>query len=177
MNITIDEVKDNEREALANLVKMYCCEWAEYNLFDVDEKGVYPFEQYLHFYFERPRRYCFLARVNGFIAGFALIDDDFVLHSDYDYSMGEFFVMNKYRRQRVGEYMAKFLFDRYKGKWEVGFHPKNTASEKFWLSVIAEYTCGEYTLNRGCAELKYNDGSCGSVISFESKACYRERSL
>lgn len=169
MNITIDAVKDSEREALANLIKMYCYEWSQYNLFDVDENGVYPFEQYLHFYFERPRRYCYLARVDGYIAGFALIDDDFVIHDDYDFSMGEFFVMHKYRRHKVGEYMAKFLFNEHKGKWEVGFHPANITSEKFWLSVIADYTHGEYTLNTGCPDLKYNDGSFGSVISFDSK--------
>lgn len=168
--ITIDKVKDGEREALANLVKMYCCEWAQYNLFDVDEKGVYPFEKYLHAYFERPRRYCYLARVNGRIAGFALIDDDFALRDDDDYSMGEFFVMHKYRRQGVGEYMAKFLFDQYKGKWEVGFHPKNVGSEKFWRSVITDYTHGCYTLDTECERLKYNDGSYGSVLSFDSSA-------
>lgn len=169
MNITIDIVQDSEHEALANLMKMYCYEWSQYNLFDVDEDGVYPFEKYLHYYYERQRRYCYLARVNGFIAGFALIDDDFVLHDDYDFSMGEFFVMYKYRRQRVGEHMARFLFDTHRGKWEVGFHPENKASEKFWLSVIAAYTDGNYTLNTDCPELKYNDGSYGSVISFDSK--------
>ncbi len=169
MNITIEQVKDCEREALANLVKMYCYEWSQYNLFDVDCNGVYPFEQYLHNYFERPRRYNYLARVDGIIAGFALIDDDFVLHDDYDYSMGEFFVMYKYRRQGVGRYMAKYLLDHHKGKWEIGFHPKNVASGEFWLSVIDDYTCGEYTLKTGCPNLKYNDGSHGSVISFDSR--------
>ena len=116
MNITMEKVKDSEHGALANLLKMYCYEWSQYNLFDVDNSGIYPFEQYLHLYFECPRRYCYLVRVNGFIAGFALIDDDFVIHDDYDYSMGEFFVMYKYRRQNVGAYMAKYLFDTYKGR-------------------------------------------------------------
>ncbi len=169
MDISIDRVKDSEHEALANLMKMYCYEWSQYNLFDVDDNGVYPFEQYLHFYFERPRRYCYFARVNGVIAGFALIDDDFVIHDDFDFSMGEFFVMYKYRRQRVGEYMAKLLFDQHKGKWEIGFHPKNIASGKFWLSVVSDYTSGHYTLDTECSKLSYNDGSNGSVISFDSK--------
>ena len=169
MDITIDEVKDSEYETLANLVKMYCYEWSQYNLFDVDENGVYPFEQYLHLYFERSRRYSYLVRVNGFIAGFALIDDDFVIHNDYDYSMGEFFVMHKYRRLKVGRYMANFLFDKHKGMWEVGFHPKNTTSENFWLSVISDYTNKNYTLNKECSKLTYNDGSRGSVISFDSR--------
>lgn len=69
----------------------------------------------------------------------------------------------------MGGYMAKYLFDEYRGKWEVGFHPKNTASEKFWLSVVADYTGGDYTLNRECPNLKYNDGSLGNIISFDSR--------
>lgn len=147
---------------------MYCCEWSQYNLCDVDENAVYPFEKYLHTYFEKPRRRCFLLRVDDLPAGFALIDDDFVLHRDFDYSMGEFFVLPKYRRRGLGAYLAKSLFDLLPGKWELGFHPANIGSEKFWLAVVDDYTDGKFTLARACPEFRFPDGSFGSVMAFES---------
>ena len=55
MDISIDRVKDSEHEALANLMKMYCYEWSQYNLFDhavwTDGSGSTPCTGYYkHFY-------------------------------------------------------------------------------------------------------------------------------
>lgn len=41
--------------------------------------------------------------------------------------MGQFVVMKKYRRLGVGCQAAIFIFDRFAGKWEVRFAPKNSA--------------------------------------------------
>ncbi len=168
MNITVDIVGPDEHGAFQNLLKMYCYEWSQYNLFDVDKHGVFPFERCVHGFFEDPLCHCFLVRVDGVLAGLAIIDHDFALHKDYDYSMGEFFVMHKYRRLGVGGFTARTLFDKYPGKWEVGFHPANITSEKFWLRTVYEYTGGDYTLDRDCPGLSYHDGSRGSVLSFDN---------
>ncbi len=58
--------------------------------------------------------------------------------------MSEFFVMRKYRRQRVGEGAARALFDRFPGRWEVSEVPENPGAQAFWRKVIAEYTGGCY---------------------------------
>ena len=120
MDITINEVQKSEEPILLNLVKMSCYEWSQYNLFDVNEKGEYPFEKYLPMYFENSRRHCFFVKADGILAGFALIDDDFAVNQNSDYSMGEFFVMYKYRRNGIGKIMAEYLFNQFRGKWEVG---------------------------------------------------------
>lgn len=168
MDIRIAEISKDEIPILMNLVKMYCYEWSQYNLFDVDEKGEYPYEKYVPLGFGMPRRRHFFVRADGKLAGFAFIDPDFAVHKDYDYSMGEFFVMHKYRRHGVGRTLAVTLFDRFPGKWEVGFHPHNVTSEKFWMRVVSDYTNGRYTLNRDCAGLHYNDGTLGCVLSFDN---------
>lgn len=136
----------------------------------MDEHGVYPFERYVHAYFELPGRYAYFARVDGTLAGFALVDTDFAVHKDFDHSMGEFFVMHKYRRNGVGRVMATTVFEQHKGNWEVGFHPKNTTSEKFWLRTVGDYTNGRYSITRQCPGLHYNDGSYGTVLAFNNSA-------
>lgn len=169
MYISISEILPDEQPALANLIKMYCYEWSQYNLFDVDEQGVYPFEKYVNLCFEKPKHYNNFIRVDGILAGFALIDDDFAVSKESDYSMGEFFVMYKYRRFGVGKYAATYLFDRYPGKWEIGFHPNNTNSVKFWTNILNDYTHYNYTLHSNCTGLTYHDGSLGNVITFDNR--------
>lgn len=168
MNITVTKLTAGEHTALSNLMKMYCYEWSQYNLFDVDQDGVFPFERSVPSYLNRPRCLCYLVRVDGMLAGFAIIDDDFALRGDGDYAMGEFFVMHKYRRMGVGSRLATTLFDAHRGKWELGFHPRNAGSEKFWLHLIAAYTGGRFTLTRDCPSLRYHDGCLGSVIAFDN---------
>lgn len=168
INIEIKEISITEKPILENMMKMYCYEWSQYNLFDIDEKGQFPFEKYLHYYFEKPNRYNYFILVNGILAGFALVDDDFPIKNNSDYSLGEFFIMYKYRRLGIGSYLANYLFDKYKGKWQIGFHPHNIISNSFWIKVVSEYTNGNFELVKNCDGLKYNDGSFGSVLIFNS---------
>jgi predicted acetyltransferase len=166
MNFTVERIQPENRAALDNMVKMYCCEWSQYNQMDMDENGCYPFEKYVGFYFTKPHRDCWYLRADGKLAGFALIDDDFAVGGDSEYSMGEFFVIPKYRRLGAGRFLAETLFNQYPGKWEVGFHPHNIASVKFWTKVISEYTHGACVLHESCTGLDYQDGTLGSVLTF-----------
>jgi len=58
--------------------------------------------------------------------------------------MDDFFVMRKYRRAGAGTMLARWCFDRFRGHWEVGEMPQNTAAQAFWRKVIAEYTGERY---------------------------------
>lgn len=168
--IEILEVKkeSDQQQTLKNLLKMYCYEWSQYNLIDVNDKGEFKFEYHLSRYWTEEQCHAFLVRISGKWAGFVLIDRDFNLHKDYDYAMAEFFIMHKYRRTGAGSYVAKKILDRYPGSWEMGLHPKNITSVKFWDHVIGLYTNGHYELVNSCPELVYADGTLGDVLSFRN---------
>jgi predicted acetyltransferase len=82
--------------------------------------------------------------------------------------MAEFFVMHAYRHCGIGRYVATRLFDRFGGVWEIGCHPNNLSSVRFWKQVIGNYTLENYKLMLSCPELKYHDGTLGNVISFHT---------
>lgn len=168
MNIEVVKVPLEEKSILKNLLKMYCYEWSQYNKIDVNDQGEYQFEYHISDYWDKENHYPFFIKVNGILAGFILIDDDFVLHSNYDYAMAEFFVMHKYRRGGVGRYAAKAVFDMFHGKWEIGEHPHNIASVRFWESIVNEYTDGKYEIIKSCPDYVYHDGTCGDIILFEN---------
>ena len=160
---------------LENLTKMYCYEWSQYTGMEVDEQGRYVFEKYLPTYWQRPDRKAFLLRCEQKAAaprwaGFALMDQDFICHPDFDYSLAEFFVMHKYRRHGAGRWMAQTLFARYPGRWELGRNPKNQTAYAFWEHVVADFTAGRYELTLACPAHRYADGTLGDVFAFDSAA-------
>lgn len=167
MNVQVVKVPLEEKKILGNLLKMYCYEWSQYNKFDVNDQGEYEFEKHISDFWDKENHYPFFIKVNGILAGFVLIDDDFVLHQNYDYAMSEFFIMHKYRRAGVGRYAAKAIFNMFHGKWEIGRHPHNIASVKFWNSIVDEYTDGKYEIVESCKDFMYHDGTYGDIISFE----------
>lgn len=168
MNVEILRVPLEEKHILNNLLKMYCYEWSQYNGFDVNIQGEYEFEYHLSVFWEKENHYPFYIKVNGVLAGFVLIDDDFAVHLNYDYAISEFFIMYKYRRAGVGRYVANSVFDMFHGKWEIVRHPSNIVSVGFWDSVVADYTNGSYEIIKSCQDFIYHDGTCADIISFEN---------
>jgi predicted acetyltransferase len=67
--------------------------------------------------------------------------------------------MLKYRRKGIGSYVAKKVFDMHKGQWEVLQLPTNVRAQKFWKTIISEYTNGAY---KECGSIA--DGSIGFLF-------------
>lgn len=168
MNVEVVKVPIEEKQVLGNLFKMYCYEWSQYIKHDVNNQGEYEFEYDLPNFFVKKNRYPFFIKVNGILAGFVLVADDFEVHMDSDYNISEFFVMHKYRQAGVGRYAAKTVFDMFHGKWEIARHPHNIPSVRFWDCIVAEYTHGKYEIIKSCKDFIYKDGTLGDIISFEN---------
>ena len=62
-----------------------------------------------------------------------------------DYRMSEFFVLSKYRRLGIGRDAAQLILNRFSGQWEVTEYLRNDGAVRFWRSIIAAYTRGQYT--------------------------------
>jgi len=168
MNIEIEKVIFEEKQILNNLLKMYCYEWSQYNNIDVDNQGSFEYEYHISDYWDKENHFPFFIKVNGILAGFVLIDDEFDLHLNYDYAMSEFFIMYKYRQTGVGRYVANAVFDMFHGKWELKRHPHNIASVRFWDNIVSDYTGGKYEIIKSCQDVVYQDGTCADIISFEN---------
>ncbi len=78
-----------------------------------------------------------LIRVDGIPAGFAMVARPPHAHRSVDFRMEDFFVLNRWRRSGVGRAAAAAVFERYPGRWEMGWLAKNVAADKFWRCVIA----------------------------------------
>lgn len=144
MDITLHLMSVDEKALLIRMMELYNYEFSAFSNDDINEYGFYGYD-HIDDYWNEKGRFPYLIRVDGKIAGFALICP----HCDYREEadarcFGEFFVMLKYRRMGVGKQVATQLFDLHRGHWEVCYWKNNVPAGLFWKKVIEEYTNEHY---------------------------------
>ena len=167
MNIKIEPIKIEEKEIIRNLLEKYDYEFSQYDNRDVNDLGLYGYE-YLDNCWTEENWFPFFIRVNGKLAGFVVVTDYLEVKLDTNYALSDFFIMYKYRRLGIGKYVLKYILEKFKGKWQLKFHPKNEISAKFWINTIQEFTCGEYEVIENDPTTAYEDGTIGKVLVFNS---------
>ena len=141
MRVTLQQATDEDLPIAGNLVPYYIYDMSEHLGWPCTADGRFDGCDKLPSYWREPGKHAFMLRAGQEIAGFALVRGDHD-EGDLDYSIGEFFVLRKFRRQGTGERIARELFDQFPGRWEVQQLARNTPALAFWRKVIARYTRG-----------------------------------
>jgi predicted acetyltransferase len=146
--ITIHQVEYEQKSILRNLLELYKYDFSEFEPDDVNEYGLYEYK-YLDHYWTEAERHPFFIKVNGRLAGFALVRElGSTEQNETIYSMAEFFVMKKYRRSGVGRHVSMELFTRFSGLWKVAQVETNEPAQRFWRRTIGEYTHNRFQERR-----------------------------
>ena len=150
MNIQIEPILIEQKSVLIQLLNLYCYDFTEYSNEDINEYGYYVDDD-IKYYTENlginPKMHPFFILFDGKLAGFVIAGvGSYLLYLDDEnaYVIENFFIMKKYRRNGIGSFVAKAIFDMFKGKWEVCQKQNNLPARKFWKSVISEYTGNNY---------------------------------
>lgn len=165
MKIELYEAAASDKSILQNLLELYQHDASAFDGRDLDEHGRYNY-RYLDHYWVEAQRFPFLVRVDGKLAGFALVNEHAVVTAEAELSIAEFFILRKYRRTGIGTTVAWQLFDQFGGRWEVRQERENVAAQAFWRKVIHAYTQGKYR--------EYPDGMNGwdgPIQIFQSNNC------
>jgi predicted acetyltransferase len=143
-NITLELMRVEQKSLLIQLMELHNYEFSVYEDAEINEYGYYGYE-HIDDYWNEEGRFPYLIRVDGEIAGFALICPHCeYINGENSRCIGEFFVMLKYRRMGVGLYVASKLFDKHPGMWEVCYLRNNIPASKFWKNVVVNYTNNNY---------------------------------
>lgn len=157
MDVQIIAAGEDERSVLDALLQLYIYDFSEMLGLDVDDAGRFhapPVEDHD----------AFLMRVDSKLAGFALVLGKSRLTGEHGvHDIAQFFVLRRYRRSGVGETAARWLFDRYPGRWEVRQMRDNTRAIAFWRRVIDRYTGGYFE-----EEVLDDERWCGRVQRFDN---------
>ncbi len=144
MEIELIEVQEEEKSVLRNLMELYAYDFSEFDDADVNAHGLYGYT-YFDYYWTEDGRVPFFVKVDGKLTGFVLVNEYcYLVKESGTKSIGEFFVMRKYRRKGIGKTVAQMVFDKFPGKWEIIQHGENEPSKIFWEEVIRAYTNGNY---------------------------------
>ena len=131
------------RPVLARLFELYVYDFSEYTGADVHASGSYEVAEDDYWNDAFPHRY--IAMVDGKIAGFALVRRGSPLDDDAEASyVEEFFVLRKYRRRGVGAALARDVFARFPGRWQVAVLRNNLPAQAFWRATIGTISGGAY---------------------------------
>ncbi|WP_405459491.1 GNAT family N-acetyltransferase [Paenibacillus sp. HJGM_3] len=142
-NMTLELAAFEEKTVMRQLLSLYKYDFTDYLPDDINEHGLFEYK-YLDHYWTETGRFPFFLRVDGRLAGLALVRRFESGDQPYAYDMAEFFVMRKYRRSGLGRSAAVELFDRFPGRWTVRQVETNVPSQAFWRNVIRSYTGGSY---------------------------------
>lgn len=157
MDIEISMVTREQKEILAHLLELYQYDFSEYDGMDVNPCGLYGYP-YLEYYWTEKNRFAYFIKVDGRLAGFAMVCGHCYVSKEKDtLFMSEFFVMKKYRKQGVGKRAACEVLKLHPGRWELTIHPNNQGAHTFWKKVTDSAAAGEAKVVTGVRGV-YEDG-------------------
>ena len=163
--VVLDVATSADATLLSNLLELYIHDLsAAFPSVEMGPDGRFGYRNLPLYWSEPERRFPFLIRCDGRVAGFALVTRGSPASDDPDvFDVAEFFILRRYRRSGVGRRAAILLWNRFPGRWIVRVSEGNAGALPFWAGVIAEFTVGAAT------ELKRpGNPHAWRVFSFES---------
>jgi predicted acetyltransferase len=147
-NLSFQLASKKARALLENLAQLYSYDFSEVLEMHVDEDGRFGSVDLAPYWVDE-WRHPFLLRVDGKVAGFALISEQSKITGKRGvFDVTELFVLRRFRRHGVGRAAAFAAFDRFAGTWEVRQREENPDATAFWRRTIDEYTRGDYEETR-----------------------------
>lgn len=142
--VSLAEAGPDDIPVLRRLMQLYLYDLGSVDGWDIGRDGLFGNAERIERFWTEPRRHSFLVRVDGILAGFALVRDEAWFAGAGTREVSEFFVLRRYRRHGIGERVARRLFDRFPGPWEVVEMESNVDAQAFWRAVIGRYTGGAF---------------------------------
>lgn len=134
MKIELELIDISDKSILSQMLQDYQLEISG------DNSGGY---KYLDLYWEKENRHPFFIKVDGELAGFALVNGHTIVSKGAT-NFAEFYILKKYRKNGIGKIAAKMVFAMFPGEWEVRQIVENPIAHVFWNKVISEYSNGKF---------------------------------
>lgn len=138
-HIEVSPATPVQEPIMANLLELYAHDFSQFHHLELDDNGRFGYEK-LRRYWSEPVHLPLLFKVNGRLAGFALIKrGSEISDNSAVWDVAEFFIVRAHRRQGIGIRLAHELWRRFSGPWEVRVMESNGAALKFWERAITTF--------------------------------------
>jgi predicted acetyltransferase len=112
---------------------LYAHDFSEFHDVHIGEDGRFGYPA-LPLYWSAPDRYPLLFKMDGRLAGLALVQK-----GERSWDMAEFFVLRGCRRRGVGTTAAHEVWRRFPGPWEIRVMQANISAQHFWAGTIESF--------------------------------------
>lgn len=142
--VLLQPASAQDAPVLANLLELYSHDLSVAFDLEIGDDGRFGYRYLEHYFKERDRRFAFLIRHRGQLAGFALVirmpPAQGAPIDPPSFDVAEFFVLRRQRRAGVGRAAAVALWRLMPGHWTVRVADSNGTALPFWTEVIAGFT-------------------------------------
>jgi predicted acetyltransferase len=123
---------------IRNLYQFYAYESSDWEQEDVEVDGrFYIHDEHLVRYWQEPGWSAELLLVDGFIAGFLLIERSELPGVDA-LELADLFILKKYRRRGIGRAVVTQVLTSGEENWLVRFYGQDEIAVAFWRSVLSD---------------------------------------
>lgn len=192
MDIILEKVEEGKKDILYRLLQYSLFEESISDQNDMNEEALFEYPWFGNYFTEEGRDACFIReQETGRLLGFIMINTH-VQKWDSGYSIAEFMILPKFRRNKIGRKAAVACFDRYAGNWEVSpsygnFWQNIYTSGRFFnhtfvnkiFNIPTGKTCCNYHCSSNCTMILFchfnNRFSCSHnyhLLSIDFCACY-----
>ena len=131
MNINLEIVTLEEKEKLKKLLQLYLHDLSLY--FPLPFNSITcEYDYNIDKYFSD--NYAYFIKDNNNILGFILVDDN----KNNNYEISEIFVLNNYKRNKIGKESVTKVFNLHRGNWTIKAVPNSIIAESFWKNIVKE---------------------------------------
>lgn len=139
----------HQKGLIAELFQFYTYDWSEMEPvgstnFEVGADGRFAAFPHLDKYWTEEKRWPYLIRASGSIAGFALVNTHSYRGHSIDFNMAEFFILRKHRGGGVAEAACHSLLRLHQGRWEIAIAARNTRALRFWEKSLSSASNVKY---------------------------------
>lgn len=136
--VSLDAATAADATLLGNLLELYAHDLSDVFEVVLGPDGRFGYPRLSLYWSEPDRRFAFIIRAEGQIAGFVLATRGSPATEDPEVlDVAEFFVLRRYRRRGVGQRAALLLWRRLPGRWTVRVAEENRGGLAFWGDVLA----------------------------------------
>ncbi|UUY10100.1 GNAT family N-acetyltransferase [Pseudomonas sp. J452] len=138
MQIELLPTTTEQLPLIANLYQFYAYESSDWEQEDIEVDGrFYIHEPHLQRYWQEPDWSASLVLVDGFIAGFLLIERSELPGVDA-LEFADLFILKKYRRLGIGRALVEQVIVAGGGSWVISFYQQDSLARQFWQRLLAE---------------------------------------
>ena len=128
-----------QQPIVANLLELYAHDFSEFHDIELGADARFGYKD-LPLYWRDPNCHPLLVKTDSNLAGFVLVRKQLEISGDETiWDMAEFFVLRRYRRRGIGTDVAREVWRRFPGRWQVRVMQSNRDAHRFWEHAISAF--------------------------------------